>query len=1855
MTRRRVTGGVFRNWGFLALLWVIAQPIRTMAEPPATKPVAGLNQPPAAPVPMGVDGLPIPIDTSLRAVRWQPLPQQVKQVLVGPDQRVWYVMSRPTTPWSQAPPGERAGLAIVKRLIEREFARPAPQLWWARPALFEKSGRVWFVTSDGQHLLGYAGVAGNWIERSIDGDRVFAGTAPGHGRFDYAGCNLALDGRCFFPDTDGIHTFDGETWSYDLLAPVEARVDRSQRAGQRGVPVLLPEPDGRGIVAFTHDAQEPFWLYRDGKWNRWAVPPLIHWRFAQVAIDGHRVYFRTGQSIGSYPLPRSLDAPLDLNRMIEQLGDRDRKLRDQATDKLVEKGEPVRAAIEQSILKSTDEEVLARLRLVLARLNRAAAKPAGGESTDYPIGEYSLRRVMGFHGEVDGTMFFSAGGISRNGTELGEGVVVVPPPGKLDPVKVIAGNGLGMSFFRYAGGPIGYRPASQIWTAGLDGYPPATRLDLKTGAVQTLPDLNFSYLHAVMEDGTVYAAGQAPSSYRRQQTPIMVFRPDLPDERTIVRAASARIGSIDFCVASDGSVWCVDPGANLIRFDGREWRTMHSLPANYTAVQFVAGEERMVFMSARPLQGPGGGMLYVLFEGERCVEFSSLQKLVEEKAPEIRRGFSATRRPRGGREAPFVADKQGNIWMNDRENPRVYVNGAWIDIAPAIREARNQRFASRVMPDRISGFGDGTRVFLNEFANREQGFVLSVNNGRIEAQLVLPVTRDHFLNGRVTHDGENAIWARVDRYSPPDADGNRTSEHITRRLNAQGVEEMPRELGSPCFADDLGRIWLRDLPPRSDLLRIWSQGKTTELTIPGAADSIALAAASPNSLYAWTPQGVMRLVASDSANPSRFTVSKPFFPSAQEGNIRPVLSPYDYRLEYSPLGFLVSSHPTHLMNTEPYFLDLIRVPGGPAEGKILTGPSTRPSTRPALESSSPYQEPRDPRKLPERMNITFGPQQWQVLPEQVRQVIIGPDDRTWLLLGNDSMPYFIDQQAAKALIEREFNQPAPQLWGVAPALFEPPPSRRVWFLHHNTLLGYDGTPGLWYERPSTNTAYRSLEAGRFGTRPGPRNLAIDGGLYFPNALGIDLLADRHWKRLEVPSPTLTREFGGRTESYRPGCSWELLAQAPDRKALFGLTLRPNPAVWRYGEGAWTSHALPQQIQSRAVIGAAPVSDDRFAILVRQTSRDPRKPDAAELIQIPINQQRVAPAVFDKLLKGLAADQFKDREKASRDLIALGLPAIDPIRNALEKEADAEVRARLQQALGAIESPPAEKPLFIGDYTVTQASALHATGEGTILVSVVSGSANNQELGPGLLIAAPGSKYRFLAGAGYTIPVVDRFMSDRAALPVFSSDARYLALPGSTDRMRRAEDVPARIVDLVTGSVTSLPSKEFTSPDGVLRDGSLFVQKGDRMGSRNAPVVLFRPAGTDRPIPLKAQRVEVASESFVVANDGTIWAMSGKGAGGVVVMRQAQQVIAAGGAGGIIQFDGKQWQQRHASRLAGNPRFLATGNNGEVLSLNESFGGYWFGSATESHDSKNLLDLIQKNHATFVKAFAHPRPVLRDPFGVALTVDQAGHVWVISDEPFKKRLLVLVNQQWIDCADELVRANGGKALDARGFDFIDLLATVGDGSQVWAMSSRARPDLSISFAGKIVDGKPRFEPTTFQPSRESPIIGRDPKGRLLFLQTNGAICGWDHKGPTELIKDPSSRFKIDSAGNLWGVSYPREGKATVSVWRDGRSAASIEVLAEGYNSAVPLFGKDGSLLVKTPAGIEHYQANVAPEKISIQRHAVYELQDENGEPVKDLLTIGYSDLGFLIAVAGRVTDQGWRRALFLAPINAGRAR
>ncbi len=66
-------------------------------------------------------------------------------------------------------------------------------------------------------------------------------------------------------------------------------------------------------------------------------------------------------------------------------------------------------------------------------------------------------------------------------------------------------------------------------------------------------------------------------------------------------------------------------------------------------------------------------------------------------------------------------------------------------------------------------------------------------------------------------------------------------------------------------------------------------------------------------------------------------------------------------------------------------------------------------------------------------------------------------------------------------------------------------------------------------------------------------------------------------------------------------------------------------------------------------------------------------------------QEVKPARLDALLAGLGADEFKDREQASHDLVALADAAEPRLRAALGKPVDLEVKRRAREALARIEA------------------------------------------------------------------------------------------------------------------------------------------------------------------------------------------------------------------------------------------------------------------------------------------------------------------------------------------------------------------------------------------------------------------------------------------------------------------------------------------------------------------------------------------------------------------------------------------
>src|SRR5688572_12379302 len=158
--------------------------------------------------------LPARVEINLRLVLWQPLPDVVKAVFVGPDQRVWYELDRPPAkpPEPGRPRPDENDAGPTKRLIEREFAERSPQVVGARPCLFEKGGgRVWFVSDFPHRLLGWDGRT--WVEhdpnegnasRDARSRRFIRGNLPGHGRWYGGSYNAQIGSVVLFLMSDGV-------------------------------------------------------------------------------------------------------------------------------------------------------------------------------------------------------------------------------------------------------------------------------------------------------------------------------------------------------------------------------------------------------------------------------------------------------------------------------------------------------------------------------------------------------------------------------------------------------------------------------------------------------------------------------------------------------------------------------------------------------------------------------------------------------------------------------------------------------------------------------------------------------------------------------------------------------------------------------------------------------------------------------------------------------------------------------------------------------------------------------------------------------------------------------------------------------------------------------------------------------------------------------------------------------------------------------------------------------------------------------------------------------------------------------------------------------------------------------------------------------------------------------------------------------------------------------------------------------------------------------------------------------------------------------------------------------------------
>lgn len=333
----------------------------------------------------------------IRDVLWQALPEGVHSVFVGSDDRLWLVLRHPS---------RAEDVDNVKRIIEREFRKEAPQLYGARPILFEATGRIWFLTYSRKAILGYDGE--RWIDSPKPKGRCFIGNCPNHGRTRRECAAQIAGSTLFFPDTLGVHTFDGSEWRYQRMF---------DKVHWQDHPFLRRDPDGVGVIAFRpRRSWVDVWRWREGAWTRWTLGNLRARDIAPGA-GGFWVFMTDGRA--TFVSCEGVDVEQHCRRLFAELMQAETDAdRDGVARKLRAYGPRIRHAVEDALSRSYDPKALQVLVDVLEQI----VEPSGaGRFTDFVVERMSLLH----YDDTSGRMFVHASGVLRGDKHLGEGLLMV--------------------------------------------------------------------------------------------------------------------------------------------------------------------------------------------------------------------------------------------------------------------------------------------------------------------------------------------------------------------------------------------------------------------------------------------------------------------------------------------------------------------------------------------------------------------------------------------------------------------------------------------------------------------------------------------------------------------------------------------------------------------------------------------------------------------------------------------------------------------------------------------------------------------------------------------------------------------------------------------------------------------------------------------------------------------------------------------------------------------------------------------------------------------------------------------------------------------------------------------------------------------------------------------------------------------------------------------------------------------------------------------------------------------------------------------------------------------------------------
>lgn len=773
---------------------------------------------------------------------WQVLPDAVQAVFVGPDDRVWYQLEHPAM---------KEDLPRVRRIIEEQFAKQSPQLFGVRPALFEASGRGWFITHSGTTLLGFKDR--EWIERAAPERQYFTGNCPNHGRKYRCGWNIEMGGTLFFPDSHGVHTFDGREWRYQrMLDPDTARGNRI---------TILKEPAREAILAVTANFTPGVWRWVAGTWRPLEIKSDQVESVFPASDEGVWMLMKNN-ALEFLPFTPPATPPESFETLFGRLKSAGTDQERQAIgDEMIHLGTRAKADIERALGRTYDPEVL-------KHLVRALESVVTGRASIF-IGPYEVGKAFLLYCESDtGRVFLRADKVSKQSEPLGKGLLVLNIPGGpafFPGEELLQGWQSGYS---EASGPVPARDGRGLWLETLGEERKARLLDTAAGRfVDAVPTSGFRWVHATRQDGTVFVGTREPG---QSSVVLAAYRPGKKDARNLLRAVPHRLKeSEEACgIDSTGAIWAVLDDGGMSRFDGGQWHPIPELKSDAGFRLLLPGDGRR--MLGQSQQG------FFYWSPGYFARRTDLKALIADHREDIVRYFGATAdeaRGHGTFVTGLVADKAGNVWLLESRKLSVLAGGKWINAKPALLAA-GSRLGEVEYLNTVGGRGS---VFVSDFMSVHSGG--KSHFGRIEnGQPVFsaaPHTCDRREMCRSIRDPQDRLWlAGSIRGSGGTCDW--ISGQLALPVADSGVVTEIKNEGWAALCDTAGNVWLGQVRGgQPNEYRIWRNGAIAgRVSVPTADESSRLVSDAAGSVYVWTLSGLYHLTAAGTSGGADFKVDR---------------------------------------------------------------------------------------------------------------------------------------------------------------------------------------------------------------------------------------------------------------------------------------------------------------------------------------------------------------------------------------------------------------------------------------------------------------------------------------------------------------------------------------------------------------------------------------------------------------------------------------------------------------------------------------------------------------------------------------------------------------------------------------------------------------------------------------------------------------------------------------------------------------------------------------------------------------------------------------------------------------------